>query len=707
MTILSYGSSFSFAIEREKPQVVLVLINHLSFADGPIYKNTVGYQSLEKNAAVGIMNVNTAGTRTDANEYLTLGGGTRGASSRDIGDSLMGWERFENRKDKAADIYHQQTGIKVTDERILFLSLQRLLQESERKFPFSFGVTGELLKQTGHTARVYGNQDTVTYKRYAALLIMDNQGQSSGDIGESTVTSDVARPFGIKTNYDYIYQRFSQDLDDGVSLVVIDLGDLYRLDQFKKQMSPSQYEGIRKAVIQEQGQFLDRLMQHLQDNQQLFVLAPMVSDQAIQDRQILAPIWWYQPGRTAHSLISGTTKREGMVSNIDVIPTVLSQLGIKNLPSEMIGREIKPMIGNLSLDQQLDQTFTVYRQRPMILYSYVFWQVTILILSITVWLIRWKKAYLFTRVSLLSMLYLPLLFLVSSPLYRIPMWGFLLISFLASMILPLLMKSVDTVRLFTIISLLTWAGITLDVSMGAPLMKKSYLGYDPIIGARYYGIGNEYMGVYIGATLLFTSAWIQQWRNRWTLGLVALVYGGTSYLLLSPTLGTNAGGAIAALVATSLTFLKMNNIRIARKGLWIFLLLVALGLFLLVWVNLMITAEEQSHIGRAINALKTGDFASIYQLISRKLAMNWKLIRVSSWSKVMIASLFAIGILFAKPWGTLKTFYAQFSFLFYGFYGIVMGAITALLVNDSGIVAASTMIIFVASPMLYLALEEK
>jgi len=37
-----------------------------------------------------------------------------------------------------------------------------------------------------------------------------------------------------------------------------------------------------------------------------------------------------------------------------------------------------------------------------------------------------------------------------------------------------------------------------DIVLGNALMQVSILGYDPIVGARFYGIGNEYMGLLAG-----------------------------------------------------------------------------------------------------------------------------------------------------------------------------------------------------------------
>ena len=38
-------------------------------------------------------------------------------------------------------------------------------------------------------------------------------------------------------------------------------------------------------------------------------------------------------------------------------------------------------------------------------------------------------------------------------------------------------------------------------------MRYSPLGYDPVGGARFYGIGNEYMGVLVGSSILAWALW--------------------------------------------------------------------------------------------------------------------------------------------------------------------------------------------------------
>ena len=44
--------------------------------------------------------------------------------------------------------------------------------------------------------------------------------------------------------------------------------------------------------------------------------------------------------------------------------------------------------------------------------------------------------------------------------------------------------------------------LLLDVLTGSSLIRLSPLGYDVMLGARFYGIGNEYMGILVGSSLL-------------------------------------------------------------------------------------------------------------------------------------------------------------------------------------------------------------
>jgi len=707
LTIVFIGLSISHVNASNKRQAVLILINQLSFND------QILFSELGDKGIFGAMNINSASSRTAANSYLTISAGSRAVGMRDLGDSFMVNEKLEqgNKLINVSDLYRQQTGrIAKGNSDIIFLPLARLNQV-EQKFPFQVGVLGEILQENGYKSKVFGNNDTYTKNRLAPLITMNMNGISQGDIGERTLTKDTSRPYGVKTNYDYLLNQWNLASRENLSLTVFDLGDLYRLEKFRNDMDSNYEAELHTKILRENVGFIKKILLSLDKNDLLIVASPMVSTEAARENNLLAPIWLYQKNNEDYnSLTSGTTKRDGVIANVDIAPTILQWLGVKDYPQTILGQPIKMIDSNIDLAKELDHIWTINRQRSSVLYPYVSWQVFILISAMLVWLkgsnslLMLKKGL---QIGLLGILFVPLLLLITATWTPTSTYIYIFTLIISTLFLGWLISKKRPIITFLIIGLITFMSLSFDLFIGGYLIKRSFLGYDPIIGARYYGIGNEFMGIYIGSTLLFTASLLQLWKNKYTIFLVSSVYILVSYILLSPTLGTNAGGAIAAFIGTGFAFLHIMGFSWNKKGLLGIVTIGIFGFLTLVLVNFFTPVESQSHIGRALNQLFNGNVLVILQTIQRKLAMNWKLIQVSSWSKVMITSIFAIGLLLFKPKNIFKKWFEQYPSLFHGFYGIIAGSVVSLFVNDSGVVAAATMIIYVAGPILYLGLDEK
>jgi hypothetical protein len=84
--------------------------------------------------------------------------------------------------------------------------------------------------------------------------------------------------------------------------------------------------------------------------------------------------------------------------------------------------------------------------------------------------------------------------------------------------------------------------------------------------------------------------------------------------------------------------------------------------------------------------------------------MNIHLLGVSVWSKVLLAGLIVMLAVVLRP-SELRRWQNSHPYLMDGCSAIAVGAIAALIFNDSGIVAAGTMIIFAAVPLLLLKLQ--
>lgn len=77
-----------------------------------------------------------------------------------------------------------------------------------------------------------------------------------------------------------------------------------------------------------------------------------------------------------------------------------------------------------------------------------------------------------------------------------------------------------------ILCLATVGVLLLDTVTGGELQRYSVLSYDPMAGARYYGIGNEYMGILLGATIIGHALLLQRLRDYplWPRVLVGLFF---------------------------------------------------------------------------------------------------------------------------------------------------------------------------------------
>jgi hypothetical protein len=199
---------------------------------------------------------------------------------------------------------------------------------------------------------------------------------------------------------------------------------------------------------------------------------------------------------------------------------------------------------------------------------------------------------------------------------------------------------------------------------------------------------------------------------------VLAVYALLTIYLAAPTLGTNAGGFITAVAAFGVFWLRhrqwtasaaTRNLRGNRLKLALaaaLVLAVAIALFALINSGILLPSGRESHIGRALRNLADGQTDLIGSMIVRKLTMNWHLLKASIWSKVLLSSLLVISMLQLKPQGVFRRWREEYPYLTIGFAATSIGAIVAFAVNDSGIVAAATMIGYVATPMLLLKLQE-
>ena len=188
-------------------------------------------------------------------------------------------------------------------------------------------------------------------------------------------------------------------------------------------------------------------------------------------------------------------------------------------------------------------------------------------------------------------------------------------------------------------------------------------------------------------------------------GLIIILLLAMTIVIGYPYWGANVGGTITAMAATAFVLLRIYRIRIGMKQ----ILYGALGIVAMVAIMGivdMLLLDSQSHLAGAISTIKEGGITAVFTIISRKLAMNIRLFGVTIWSKVLVVTLIVFAILFYRPYGEIKKLFDKYPYLSIGWAAIVVASITGFMVNDSGVVAAATCLIYLSFSLLYTLIRE-
>lgn len=673
---------------------------------------TPGQPHLEwmmEHASVGAMNMKTGGRETLSNSYAALGAGTRAVAPADEGfyhpdEPVVDVGGLESTT--AGLLYTRRMGEEAPRGSVVYPGIMRYRAENEKiHFTVKPGALGEALQQKGLSTLVLGNLDEGNKPvRYAPLLTMNSRGITpEGSVGKGMLVSDPKRPYGVKTHYRRIGDRLFSWRKSG--LAVVDLGDLYRLEKFGETMSPTVRQKMRQQILMELDAFLGQVLSRAGENRLVMLTS---TSGGLPEEEGLFPVLMYQSSEKQPGLLtSSTTRRTGMISNIDLAPTLLDRMGVE-IPDEMLGRPMKVVTGNNGMFwSTVDRVESINRLRPSVLYSYILIQMLVLVTGLTLILKNGRGRGWMESVFLAVML-TPFLFLILSDVTAGSWW---MVS--GTLVLTGLAFSKVLTRASTL-PLLFWAGllgflpVVVDGLLGGPLIRHSFLGYDPIKGARYYGVGNEYMGVVLGSSILACAAWLERrpsFSRRVRLG-VGLFFFALLVFFAAPFWGTNAGGALASAVGFGVAYLRFFKAKWSRRATLKMMGMAAIGILTLVALNVWFPVESPSHIGKALSDLQGGNFEEIVQVINRKLEMNLKLIRFSSWGKVFLLSLLAMAVLAFRPAGGLKMLTQRYPQLFNGFTAILAGSLAALAFNDSGIVSAATAIVYVVMPVMIIGIRE-
>ncbi len=694
---------YSFAAESGK--VIFINMNRStiqSMQEIPSLKS-----ELEKRGYMGLMNIRGDQGTDDKRSLASMGAGGRANIASDS------YINFEQATKENTLVYKSATG--KTPKKINDITINQSLNENESKGEYgsTLGSLGQTLSDNNFKVAVLGNSDTiqngeVKENRSICLIAMDNYGRiEDGNIDDINIKDDTM-PFGIRTDYDKLITD-TKTLYENNDVLFVDLGDTYRLDQYKGFLNEETYSKMKKTIHNNISKYLESVFNMVGENDIVYVASSFPSKLAYKNKERLSPIIKFK-GDGKGLLSSSTTRRDGIVANIDVGVDILSEFGLKN--ESMVGRAYSLVQKDDNIDflsHELEKMATVSNIRANVVNTFVgvvsiSWVIGIIAILFKNRIPNKEKVFGVIKEFIKLGIIMPLAFLLA-PIFNfktpVSMTIGIIITTLALYLLGRILFK-DDLKQMGFFALITILVIVVDCIFGTYLMKNNIMSYDAIVGARYYGVGNEYEGVSI-ASPIFAFAILLNYNKKlpkWSIIIASIV------ILISsayPTMGANVGGAISQTAAYLLFIMLIFDIKLDFKK--VILIAIAVVGVVGAFAFFDIVSGSESHLGLFVQQILLNGPSTIIQTFARKIGMNLKLAQTSVWVNILLAGIFIIGIFIVKPPKQFRMIAKKYPMIFKGFIASMIGCIVTLLVNDSGIVAASTASIYILIPLIIISIN--
>jgi hypothetical protein len=217
----------------------------------------------------------------------------------------------------------------------------------------------------------------------------------------------------------------------------------------------------------------------------------------------------------------------------------------------------------------------------------------------------------------------------------------------------------DPLAPFGLVCLFTLVVLALDVMTGSRLQLQTPFGLSMLEAGRFYGIGNEALGIY-GMAGLFGAAWLAlvalrrySSSRRPAVAAVAVVAVFAVFASGWPGFGGKVGGTIAMVPCFALLALAVAGVRLTWRRM---LLVLASGLALFAvfaLVNYFVPMTGKSDIGSFAGSSLHGHSGG---LLLRKINSNIGSLAVNAFSPVVPIVVLVSGLMLWRPtWFRLTT----------------------------------------------------
>ena len=711
IVILSFSISSIYADTNNKGKVIYLSLNRTSLEnllEIPIIK-----EKTSNSGYVALMTTKGDGSNTDQKSFASIGSGVR---AHVLDEDYV---KFETLNENEKTQFEAATGVK--SWAIGNIKINRNINQNTDNggYGATLGMLGTTLNKNNLKVALLGNSDIkknddLKKIRNLALVCMDKNGRVQSGNVDNINKKDDTMPFGISTDYDKLKSETKKYYENN-DAIFVELGDTYRLDEYKNNLNENTYKSMKKKIYQNINDYLKEVFEMAGKNDTIYIVSEFESNLDYKTKRRLSPVIKFE--KDGYGLLeSSTTRNSGIVSNIDIGVDIINKFGLKN--ELMIGKVFKNVQDENGIKKVLkdyERIVSINTIRASVVNSYVgivsaSWVIAMIAILFKNKIPKKEKGLGRDQIfkvlkELIKLgLIMPLAFL-TAPVFQFKtpaglVSGVLIVTIIYYLIGYFLFRK-DDIKQMGFYAFLTIGLIIIDCVIGTPLMKSGIMSYDAINGARYYGVGNEYEGVTI-ASAVFALAVLLNYKkiSKWLAVVLSLAILITSAM---PSMGANVGGAISECVAYLLFILLIFDVKLDLKK--IIMIGVATVLIVVAFAGLDFLMGTESHLAVFTNQIIQEGPAAIFNTFGRKIQMNLKLAKSSVWVNILIVSIIIIGALIFKPSGYFKKIHDKYPMIFKGFMASFVGCIVTLLVNDSGIVAASTAAIYILIPIIIIGIN--
>ena len=668
-------------------------------------------------SAVADLNTRSAsGLAKFGDGYATFGAGTRSATDGlTDGDAFGVNEPFVD--GTASDAFRLRTG-RTVRRGLVHLGLAGLVAKNAGLlFDAKIGALGDALAKAGFSRAVIANADGVEpytpplpqYRRDAVTGLMGSDGTvPEGAVGPELLQPDPAAPFGMRLSPDAVQREF-RTVWKNRSVVLVEASDLERANAYKVFATSDQWARLRKQALARTDAMVGRLLSGV-DSRRDAVVVVGPSHPANADALTVAAV--KAPGIKPGLLESGTTRRAGFASLVDVAPTILDVLGVDR-PTSMEGR---PLVFRTTGGSAAHRRTTLidasenalFRDSLVTEATYAVIVATIVIAGALVVGRRVTALRVWLRLAALAVIGYLIATYIAALLHfeghggTVAFWCFVIGAALAiaafctlvgrrSVLDPLMLALGGVVILHVV-----------DSFAGARAEFNSVFGNSATVGIRFAGLGNLSFAQLAAAAIVLSG--LVAWRVGRTRGTrVSIVILAVSLLALAPPIwGQNFGATLAAAPAFALLGWQLLG-RPVRRGVVLALggLLIGIGVAAGL-LDLLRPSGERSHVGRFFESFGNGS-GGFVTVIQRKASESLSSLDAYHWIVLIVAVVALTAYVWTRKGSPLRVATDRIPTLVPAGIALVVAAVLNTVLNDSGITISGMMLVIAGTTVVYLS----